>query len=467
MNDNKFEGYDSWATRWNRTRRGIAGQAAIKEGGSTFLPKLPGQKPDQYKAYLEGAVYTNFSGRTLKGLLGMVYRKQPQYEVPTGFEPLWKDLDLQGSSAIQVSRNVMCELMEVGGCGILVEYPKTPASVTNKAEQEALNIRAYTALYTRESILDYRIERVNNVSQPVMIKLLERVSVWKDAYTCEPVNQLRVLTLEEIGYVQRVYRQVTGLGKWEQFGEDIIPTMGGQPLRFIPFWAFGTEQNHLRPQKPVLEDLVDVNLAHYRTSAWYERGCMFTGAPTPMLAGFMLAENETLQLGSTKAMVSENPAAKWGYLEFTGQGLRELAASMDKKESQMAALGARMLAPEKTGVEAEGTLKMRTNGESCALADLAVLQSEAFQEMLQFMAEWQNVATDEIEFKLNTDYIPATMGAADLLALLKTWQAGGMPLETLFDNMKRGELIPASEEFDDFKEKIDSQNPLGELDDGQ
>lgn len=467
MKDNKFDDYEKWVPRWDRVRRACAGQAEVKEAKTKFLAKLPGQTPQQYDSYILGAVYTNYSGRTLKGLLGMIYRKLPQYKIPTAFEPIWKDLDLQGASAIQVSRNVTTELMVTGGCGVLVEYPKAPKDLPSKAIQEALNLRPYSALYTRESILDYRIERVNNSAQLVMVKLLEKVSEWDQNYASKSVDQLRMLILEQEGYLQRVYRKKAGTGEWLQFGEDIIPTMGGARLPFIPFWPFGTEQNHIKPQKAALEDLAEVNLAHYRTSASYERGCMFTGAPTPMLAGFDLKENEKVVLGSTTAMCSTNPQAKWGYLEFTGQGLRELASNMQAKEAQMAALGARMLAPEKTGVEAEGALKMRSNGESCALADLAVLQSEAFTELLKFMATWLKLDAAEISFKLNTDYLPAAMSAADLLALVKTWQAGAMPLETLFDNLKRGEIVDASQNFEDFKELIESQNPLGELNDGE
>jgi hypothetical protein len=61
--------------------------------------------------------------------------------------------------------------------------------------------------------------------------------------------------------------------------------MKGSPIPFIPFWAFVKKRNSLTLQDPPLLDLADMNLAHYRISADYERGCHFAGLPTPIQAG--------------------------------------------------------------------------------------------------------------------------------------------------------------------------------------
>jgi hypothetical protein len=70
----------------------------------------------------------------------------------------------------------------------------------------------------------------------------------------------------------------------------------------------------------------------------------------------------------------------------------------------MAAIGARMLAPEKAGVEAQGTLMMRQNGESSVLASIAEMVSDGLTKMLQFMGEWAGVTDPSINVSLNTDF---------------------------------------------------------------
>ena len=458
MNDSKHHGYDDWSERWEKVRAATCGQSEVKALGERVLPKLNGHEQRDYHAYLKGAVYTNYTGRTMEGLIGMVFRKEPAKEIPAAFERIYSDLDLKGNTTAQVSRMVLEEVMQTGGFGLLVEYPQRPADPISRATAETLNLRPYVSCYPRESILDWRMERVNNSMQPTMIKLREMIDVWAADYTCKKVEQIRMLVLEG-GYIQRVY-QKSEKGEWVQIGGDIIPTLDGRPLAFIPFWAFGPKMNSLDFQPAPLEDLADVNLAHFRTSASYERGCLFTGAPTPVLAGFQLDENQKVVLGSTTAVTTSDPNAKWGYLEFTGQGLGELTNNMKMKEAQMAALGARMLAPEKSGVEAEGTLKMRSNGESSALAGLVNQTSHGMQQVLAFMALWDGLS-DNVTYKMNTDYMPQGMGAQEVLAIVKAWQSGAITQKTLFENLQHGEIISESENFNDYKEELTESEPLG------
>jgi hypothetical protein len=130
---------------------------------------------------------------------------------------------------------------------------------------------------------------------------------------------------------------------------------------------------------------------------------------------------------------------------------------MRTKEAQMAAIGARMLAPEKAAAEAQGTLEIRTSGETSALAMIAGLVSEGMAKVLRFMSDWQGLGTD-IEFELNKDYMPRTMTAQELTALVQAWQARGISQEDLFYNLKQGEIISDAKTFDDYKEQTQQIN---------
>jgi hypothetical protein len=131
---------------------------------------------------------------------------------------------------------------------------------------------------------------------------------------------------------------------------------------------------------------------------------------------------------------------------------------MDRKEKQMAALGARMLAPEKAGVEAANTLSMRHNGEDSVLAGIAKLVATGLTEVLTFMAEWAGIA-GTVEYKLNTDYLPKGMSAQDLTALMSAWQQGGISYQTLFSNLQRSEIIAADATPEDEQAAINTEGP--------
>jgi hypothetical protein len=456
MNDNKHYAYEAYAEKWFKTRAACEGQSAVHKAGEKFLPRLTEQTDNDYRSYKMRATYFNATGRTLDGLVGMIFRKEMRKNYPAAMESVLQDLDLAGNSLETVAMLTINDILMLGRAGILVEYPRLDFMPENQAQVEQLNLRPYTTYYAAESILDWRVERVNNVMQPVMIKLAEKYEIKKNEFECETKEQIRALLLTDVGYTQRIYRK-NAKKEWYQEGDDIVPLMRGRPIPFIPFWAFGAKENSLTLQDPPILDLADVNLAHYRISADYERGCHFAGLPTPMLAGFTFDENASVAIGSSSAIISADPSAKWGFLEFTGQGLGALKENLVSKENQMAALGSRILAPEKAGVESEGALILRHSGEHSVLSAIVKLAGENFQNIMKFMAEWMSISGD-IQIEFNNDFMPVPMSAQQLDSLMKAWQVGGIPQEELFYALKRGEIIRNSTNYDDYLDELSTDN---------
>ena len=461
MNDNKHNGYAAFAEKWFKTRCAVEGQTAVHKAGEKFLPRLTDQTDNDNSSYKLRATYFNATGRTLDGLVGMVFRKEMKKDYPAALESLIDDIDMAGNSLDMIAMRTIGDVIQVGRAGILVEYPQVNEVPESQADVVRMNLRPYTTYYPAESILDWRIERVNNVMQPVMIKLAETYEIQKNEFEFETKEQIRALLLLDGYYIQRIYRK-NSKGDWVQFGSDIIPLMRGIPIPFIPFWAFGAKENSLNLQDPPILDLADMNLAHYRISADYERGCHFAGLPTPILAGFVFDESAKVSLGSTTALVTPDATAKWGFLEFTGQGLTSLKDNLKEKQAQMAALGSRILAPEKSGVESEGAMLVRHSGENSVLSAIVELASENFEQIITFMGEWQGV-TGDVEIDFNKDFLPVPMNAQQLDSLMKAWQAGGIPQEELFHALKRGEVIRNEVTYDEYLTGIetDTETSIG------
>ena len=104
--DTTHAGYEEWCERWQKIRAAVSGQHEVRKLKEKVLPKLNGHDDREYQAYLKGAVYTNYTGRTLEALLGMVFRKEPVAQYPAAFQSIYGDLDLQGNSATLVSEAV-------------------------------------------------------------------------------------------------------------------------------------------------------------------------------------------------------------------------------------------------------------------------------------------------------------------------------------------------------------------------
>jgi hypothetical protein len=460
--DSKHSSYEHGAAKWARCRDAVAGQDAVHAAGEKYLPKLKDQEKADYEAYKCRATYFNATGRTLDGLVGMVFRKAPVVVMPTAMEVVANDIDLAGTTLIGQAEKVVREVLDVGRVGLLVEFPRVEEQPSTLAQAAAKNLRPYTSTYPAESIINWKAQRVNNVMQLVLVVLMEDYEVSNDGFESKTDKQLRALSLTESGYQQQVYRKKEGgnnkAAEWIPSGGPIIPLINNKPLNFIPFFAFGPNSNDLTMQDPPLLDLVDLNLAHYRVCADYEHGCHFTGLPMLFLAGIELKDGEKVSLGSQTALISRDPNAKGVFIEFTGQGMGALEHNLESKEKQMAAIGARMLEQQKAGVESEGAMLLRSNGETSMLASISNLVSQGFTRMLAFMAEWADVKGD-ISIKLNTDFMPKGMTSTELAELTKAMQSGAISFETYFENLQRGEIISADKSPEDEKELIAEDGP--------
>jgi hypothetical protein len=206
---------------------------------------------------------------------------------------------------------------------------------------------------------------------------------------------------------------------------------------------------------------VSTNLSHYRSSADYENGLHWTGVPTPVVIGTIVAAEgkspDVIQLGSSTALnLSDGGDAK--FLEFKGDGLEGgLGRALDRKEAQMAVLGARILAPEKRQGEAAETAAIHRSGENSVLSALAGAVSKAITRALTIAAAWMGKPDLQVTFTLNTDYLPTPIDAQTLTALVAAWQSGAISLSELFEALVQGEVIRSSKTEEEHTAEIEME----------
>lgn len=468
--DSEHPEYIGRKEQWEKMRDTTAGQEAIHKAGQKYLPKLSGQTDDDYKAYQCRALFYGATGRTVEGLSGMIFRKDPQYTVPAGLEPMLEDVTLGGLSLLGFAQEVVDDIITVARAGILVDHP-TVAANTTKMQAEAANIRPFLKHYTAENIFNWKVEGRNNAQVLTQVRLLETVEIKSSEFDNGMRKQIRVLDLEPTtgNYRQRVFvenkQANTANDKWIQEGDDVYPQMNGAPLQFIPFYFVGAKNSLPCPEKPPLIDMANVNLSHYRSTADLEHGAHFTGLPTAVITGHTdddsEGKNAEYRIGAATAWIFPNPETKVQYLEFQGQGLEALENRIAKKEEQMAFLGARMLSPEKKSAETAETAAIHRMGESSVLASLAQSVGEAIEKALRFMSEWAGFDGGEaVEYKLNKDFMATIMTPQELTALLQTWQAGGIAYDDLLDNLKRGEIVRQERTAQDIRSEVETENPF-------
>lgn len=428
---------------WERCRDTIRGQDAVYARGEVYLPRLTEQDDKQYEAYKLRARFLNAMQRTVEGLTGLVMRKDP---LVTGE---FVDIEFNSAdtfSATQYMTMVLDEILSVGRGGTFIDMPDVPEDIT-VAQAEILKIRPLWSYYQAEDILNWR---KNEEDSYVLIVLREYVQRdLDDEFATDQIEQYRVLDIDDTGfYRQRLFDQSGG-----RDGEDVYPLMNGQKMTEIPFIEHGTF-------KPPLMDVADNNLHHYRLQADLNHGLHFVALPTPWITGVDPNEAPTT-IGPHKLWVFENENAKIGLMEFEGQGLEGISSEIAKIEKNMAQLGARMLSDMAPSEETATAAQIRSSAETSALATIVSDLNEDFERIGEITIEWisGNADDDESEIRYNTDLMPRSLDPQALVGLVQTWQAGGITVETLVENLQRGEIIETDVTTDEYVEELASQKP--------
>lgn len=442
---------------WRRCRDAYAGSDAVKKAGILYLPKLDQMTEAEYNAYLLRALYYNATGRTVEGLSGAVFRKAPTLKLPEALREQLEDITLSGVSFDGFAAKVVEEDLKVGRAGILVDRPDNPASSTN---------RPYWVKYDAEQIINWRTTTVDGdrVLALLVLKECDETVNALDPFVTDKVDQYRVLQLVDRAKVGQNGQSILEVviwrkpkdGEWTP-GTPIYPTRRGEYLDFIPFTFVGPTDITPDIAKPPTQDLVEVNLSHFRSSADYEHGAHYTALPTPWVSG--VKGDAVLKIGSAQAWLLEDPQARADFLEFKGEGLGALEKAMERKEMLMAILGASLLEGKTTKQETAAAVRMRHAGDESVLKKLTLACSQALTQALRWHVWWegQDVADSDVGVTLNTDVVQVDVQPEHLAKLLLYFQSGRISKETLYHNLVRGEFARPGVSFEDEEQAIDAE----------
>lgn len=470
---NTHPDYDKMVPKWDRCIMVAAGPDAVQEAGEAVLPRLADQTAQEYNNYLKRALFFNATWRTIVGLQGMLFRKPPIMTVPDLVKPMLDDITLSGQSLHMFALELSEEALKTGRVGVFVDYPTVDTSVATQADAMRENHRPMMRSYGAKCITNWKTRTYKNATVLSLVVLSELINVPVDEFTDQVKQQYRVLDLVDVvmkegELPQTIYRvRVMHEEMDENTGITIdvtdstaYPLLNGKFMDTIPFQFIGVDDTGWEIDEPPLIDLVDTNLSHFRVTADYEHGCHFTGLPTPVISGYTPdpASGDKFYIGSMTAWVFPNSAAKATYLEFTGQGLQCLEKNLERKEHMMAVLGARMLEAQPSGVESADTAAIHRGGEQSMLSSVAQAISIGMQKALKVFAQFAGSAED-VKFELNRDFFPVPMDALTLTAIIAGWQNQAYSYDTMFENLRKGEIVPMDAVAADEQKAIDANPP--------
>lgn len=424
----------------------LAGEDAIKAQGYTYLPKInSGDNSDENtlrnRAYHERAVFYSATERTVKGLIGEIFTKAPEIEVPEGLNETVEDVSGAKVSLIQASKKAAEYALAYGRLGLFVDYPSSNSN-------DVLAGKAAPSINTYEPwrILNWRCEKRGSQNVYSLIVLQESWIREVDEFEVAIETQYRVLRLgkslsndlpgmsdDPDVFTVEVWRESEGdtviFESYQPTGAD------GKNLTRIPFVFIGSENNDSEVDNPPIYPLAKMNIHHYMNSADYEETVFQTGQPTLYFSGLDKRwVDEVLKgkitLGS-RAAIPLPPKATAGILQINPNTLP--MEGMNHKEKQMAALGAKMVElslVEKTATE----VSIESSSDKSILVSVADNVSDGYKRALEYCTIYTGEDNSNIKFKLNTNFRITNLTPDARRNLVEHWMSGAIS----FTEMRRG-----------------------------
>lgn len=431
-------------TRWKRNRDMIAGEDAVKAAGELYLARLGDQTPKEYEAYKKRIPFYPAASRTHDGLLGLVTRKNGEFKCPPGLEDIFHTVTRAGHTVDDLTEEAMSEVLKVGFFATLVDSPSGGGVGTTVAEAEAMGLRPFVATYLAESILEVTPGVINNRQKVVRVRLLDDE---------DTVRELVLNT--DTG--RPVYQVIIHRRDGDQWIAEppVTPTRKGEPLSEIPFTLYTPKARAFGPVKGPLDDICQLNVHCFQAEAQAANSRYFASAPIAVFKG---AEQEDITISPGVTLFfpghSQTHPVEAGYMEFQGAGQANLEAAVATRKEEMAKLGSSILAHERPAAEAAETHAIRRSSENAVLASLARTVSRQEEETLNWVAWWAGYEKGSVVFKMNTDFVPQPMTAQERTATLNEYLSGVISLETYYDIMIAGEILPDGFDKEAEKQKL-------------
>lgn len=466
--------YVSALPLWELVKDCVAGSKAVKDKGIRYLPKPDptndsAENTERYNALLNRAMFLNVTGRTRKGLIGAVFRKMAEMDLPVDVEYLKENATGDGTSLDQLSKSAVGECLDTGRGGFFVDYPTVETdgeSIPTRAQSQGK--QAHIHLYDACQIINWRTQVIDGVKKLTMIVLAECYSEDEgDEFNYETKKQYRVLTLDSGGYRHRLWKDGDDQPSFDSYPTDF----NKKTFDHIPFHFFGAEENTPDIDKAPLEDLAHVNILHYGNSATVEESGVISSQPTLFFTTdsdqeeFAKWNPNGIQIGSTCGYSLGKNGTAVMVQASEGQLARTL---MQDKENQMLMIGARIVQQSGQNETAEAA-RIRYSSDNSVLGTVAGNVSEAI--VLAILDAWRFMSSGEpaqnkVVFWLNQEFFDEAMDAQMILAQVQLWQQGLIAKKDLRVNLRQAAIIEADRTDEDIDADREKEPPVeagGEL----
>lgn len=422
------------------------GEQEVKANAKKYVPMLSGQSAKKFQDYVNRGMFYNAFAKTIDALIGSAFNVAPAIRLPKQLEYLRDDATGQGTSLTELAMALCVEALKTGRVGLLVDRPAEGGN-------------PYLVVYDCDDIINWRDGHF------IILEDNQLVPKEDDPYEFEEVEGFRELTVIDGEYVVRIWRNNTNPKTKSkspyEVTETYTPEKFGKPIEDIPFVFIGPNGLDSDIGRPPLLDLANVQKTTFQVLCDYANALHVSCVPTPYITGLQNDENFELKLGSDQCILAPE-GAKIGFLEFAGQGINPVKEYIEKLETTMAALGARVIESRfnKTVIETATGSRLREQLSVSTLGSIVATVEAALNKCVKMAADWEGVDSSGVEITLNKELVSTSMDANTINALLQAVQAGLISQETFYAKLSDAGLTEPGVSVEEEVKRIEKAMPL-------
>jgi hypothetical protein len=456
--------YTAQMLDWQIVNDCYRGTRAIRARGVEYLPKEPAEKPQAYRIRLSRANFWNAFRRTVMGLVGMTFRKDPEWsnDIPKEIQQHLENIDLQGTHAEVFLKQVDTAAKIDGHTFIYVDMPPKLKAGSTLADERAAGRRPYWIHYLKSQVINWQTETVNGRVRLTLAVIKECIKEPRGVFGEATIEQYRILRAG----LWNVEKQMFDEGLWEIWreikrdgwatGEYEAVESGSSSLSEIPLVAIYSNRTGFFESDPPLLPLALENLRHYRLQSDLDHIMHVANVPLLVAIGRSNTK-EPLVVGVNNTIdVPLNGDLK--YVEHHGYAIGEATKELDRSKANMAALGLAILSG-KPQVQATATESVLNNeAESSELASMVRALQDGTENALGFHAQYLGLP-DGGSIQFNDDFAAQSLTWQDIQVLSVMVEKRQLSVESMWAVMERAEWV-----IDDFnaiveKQRLDAMPP--------
>ncbi|RZG79496.1 DUF4055 domain-containing protein [Acinetobacter pittii] len=421
---------------WLIMRDAVAGEEQIKQAQTKYLSKSAGMIEAEkqgdttgeiYKAYLSRAQYPLWVQDSLRTMIGLVSKLEPNIVIESSLlKGLIDNATNDGFGLKQLFIRICLELLVFGRCGLMVD-------VDDKSVP-------YFALYDALSIINWKENSIGGRKDLKLLVLEEQFDNSEDEFGHDTKTVHRVLSMIDGALVVRLFD-----GSTEQ---DKTPTLGGNQLSFTPFVFCGATDNSPDVGTVPLLTMAKAALKHYQLSADYFQSLHHTAHPQPWINGLDGDEDDDdISVTGVMAVWSLPKGSQCGYLEISGNGIELTKQEMDSQKNAALEAGAKVV--DTNTQESGEARRARQDDQHASLHSIVMCAAAAIEQAIKYAAQWLKLDPSKNAFTVEPEFIVQKYDINLAKQLYEGAISGKNSFQTYWEYIATGKLP-----VHDFKEEL-------------